>query len=153
MKAKLLIYAAVAALALALLVIAPLLFRAEPLKPSLSYKVGGCLIGLWESLNEEGSKSSVSASVHDSTIRLLQRLRYVCCAEIVVELQSAEREGEYVVLKVLEKNVGEMCKCICEYSVSIEISNLQPGKYRIEIYGVKYRDMPIEKLWEGVVEV
>ncbi len=151
---KWVVYVAVAALALIFMIISPLLIRVETFKPTLSYEVGGCLSkSVGEIKRGQELESDVEVSVGDSSIKLLHHLRYVCCADIVVEIKSVEKEGDYTVIKILEKNVGEMCRCICEYEITMKISGLKPGKYKLEIYGVEYEDMPVEKLWEGEVRI
>ena len=149
---KLVLYGFVAAVALAVLLTAPLLIKSGSPQPTLSYEVGGCLDrSQGEITRGQHLPSEVEVSVGDSSVKLLHHLRYVCCAEIRVELEYVGGSGDEKVIRVLEENVGDFCRCICDYDVALKISNLQPGKYRVEIYGVKYEDMPIEKLWEGEV--
>jgi len=70
--------------------------------------------------------------------------QYVCCAEFVVELRSAERADGYVVLEILERNVGEMCGCVCGYEASALISDLAPSRYLVEL-----GDMPARSSGRG----
>lgn len=81
-------------------------------------------------------------------ITIRQNLSYVCCANVTV---SSKVEGNIV--KVTEKNVGEMCRCICGYYINITIPGLRPGKYRVELYGVEFEDMAAELIEEASVEV
>ena len=149
------LYVLVAAIALTVLVVSPLLVgRIASKKPVLTYSVGGCLIkSPGEITRGQKLKSEVEVSIEDSSIKLLQHLSYVCCADMVVSLQAIEKHGNCTLLRIVEKNVGEICKCICDYEIEIRISNLAPGRYRLEIYGVEFEDMPAEKLWEGLVEL
>ena len=122
--------------------------------PKLTYEVGGCGDQEVGEIKRGASlQSKVEVSVGDSSIKLLHHLRYVCCAEIEVELASVEEVDGQVLIKLLERNVGEMCRCICSYDVSIKLSGLKPGTYRIQIIGVEFEDMPTEVLWEGIVKV
>ena len=122
--------------------------------PKLTYEVGGCGDQKAGEIKRGASlQNEVEVSVGDSSIKLLHNLRYVCCAEIEVELASVEEVDGQVLIKLLEKNVGEMCKCICSYEVSIKLSGLKPGTYRIQIIGVEFEDMPTEVLWEGIVKI
>ena len=122
--------------------------------PKLTYEVGGCGDQKAGEIKRGASlQNEVEVSVGDSSIKLLHHLRYVCCAEIEVELASVEEVDGQVLIKLLEKNVGEMCKCICSYEVSIKLSGLKPGTYRIQIIGVEFEDMPTEVLWEGIVKI
>jgi len=147
-------YVVVAALALLIIIVSPLLIRTSMLKPSLSYEVGGCSSkSVGEIKRGQRLESSVEVSAEGSSIKLLHHLRYVCCADMAVELQSVEKKNGYMVLRILEKNNGEICRCICEYEIMIEISALKSGRYKLEIYGVEFDDMPVEKLWEGEVEL
>ena len=122
--------------------------------PKLTYEVGGCGDQKAGEIKRGASlQNEVEVSVGDSSIKLLHHLRYVCCAEIEVELASVEEVDGQVLIKLLEKNVGEMCKCICSYEVSIKLSGLKSGTYRIQIIGVEFEDMPTEVLWEGIVKI
>ena len=122
--------------------------------PKLTYEVGGCGDQKVGEIKRGASlQNGVEVSVGGSSIKLLHHLRYVCCAEIEVELASVEEVDGQVLIKLLEKNVGEMCKCICSYEVSIKLSGLKPGTYRIQIIGVEFEDMPTEVLWEGIVKI
>ena len=152
---KRILYVLVATIALTVLVASPLLVgRIASEKPVLTYSVGGCLIrSPGEITRGQKLKSEVEVSIEDSSVKLLHRLSYVCCADMVVNLQGVEKRGNYTLLRIVEKNVGEICKCICDYEIEMRISNLAPGRYRLEIYGVEFKDMPAEKLWEGLIEL
>jgi len=153
-KRGLAIYVSAAALALAFLLIPPLLTPNPPSKPSLSYQVAGCSFQRVREVGRgAGLGGRVDVSATGSRIKLIHHLQYVCCAEFVVEVGSIEEVDGHVVLKILERNVGEVCRCICEYEVSILISDLRPGLYLVELHGVEFNGMPAEKLWEGGVRI
>lgn len=128
--------------------------ESPPTAPKLTYEVGGC--GDQKSGEIKRGippKSEVEVEVGESEVKLLHRLRYVCCAKIEVELMSVKETDDQVLIKLLERNVGEMCRCICSYDVSIKLSGLKPGKYRIQIIGIEFEEMPTEILWEGTIEI
>jgi len=117
----------------------------KPEGPAFSYSVGGCEEEL-ESTRSIGG-AEVEITVEDGTIHVQQQLTYVCCAELKL---TVEREGN--TLKVVEANVREICRCICEYKVQAEIADLDPGTYEVQIWGVQYEDLhPLELLGEATV--
>ncbi|MFQ6101727.1 MAG: hypothetical protein ACE5OS_10915 [Anaerolineae bacterium] len=118
----------------------------EPL--SLSFDVGECdetiTLGAmppdWE---------GVQVVVQDGAIHLEQNLSYVCCAELTL---VAGRDGE--VIKVVETNVGEVCRCICGYTLTADLTGLEPGTYTVEVWGVQHFDVhPLELLGSGEATV
>ena len=112
---------------------------------TLAYSVGGC-----------AEESDVTRATDLGEVRIVsrgggihveQRLNYVCCADIVVTLEQAENT-----IRLVEKNDGEICRCICEYEVEAEISGLDPGVYEVEVWGVEYQDLyDLELLGRGRV--
>ncbi len=106
----------------------------------VSYEVGECQ----EGVRNEGS---LQISPVSDGIRIQQVLDYVCCAEIEL---GVERDGN--VLKIIEKNVGEMCKCMCSYDVDAQIDVL-PGTYKVEVWGVEYEGYTTEKLGEATITI
>ena len=121
--------------------------------PKLSYQVLGCIDRRAGELSRARSTSLANLTILDSRVRIAHKLTYVCCADIVVELNSSERIEDYTVLRILERNIGEVCRCICTYTVLIELSDLRPGRYKIEIYGVEHEATPARKLWEAWIEI
>jgi len=86
--------------------------------------------------------AGVTVTVQDGTIHIEQNLSYVCCAELAV---SAGREGNTI--KVIETNVGEMCRCMCGYPLTIDLAGLGDGAYTVQVWGVQYFDAsPLELL-------
>ncbi len=61
------------------------------------------------------------------------KLSYVCCANLTV---TPIIEG--TTLKIYENNIGEFCRCICNYNINIT-SNIDYIR-KVEVYGVKYVD-------------
>lgn len=120
--------------------------------PTFSYEIGGCEIKRSGELKRSAIRSQVDVEVRGAEIALLHELSYFCCAELVLELKVVEGD-DYSVLRIFEENVGEICRCICDYEISIRITDLKPGRYKLEIYGVEHEEAQAEKLWEGWAEV
>lgn len=115
----------------------------------LTYNVAGC--GIREEkeyTRSRGKEEKVDFKIDNGFINLTHYLNYVCCAEVKVYLDSVEEHQDYTLIKLKEKNEGEFCRCICNYEVDAKIGPLESGKYRVQIWGVEYEDMPVELLWE-----
>ena len=118
---------------------------APPTKPSLHYTIGGCEEEIEPTRSDTGGEVEISAE--DGIIHVEQRLTYVCCAGLSLTL-----EQEKSTVKVIETNVGEICRCICEYRIEASISDLAPGTYQVQVWGVEYEDVhPLELLGEATV--
>jgi len=114
-------------------------------RPALEYAVGGCTDE--SDTSRGGVTSEVEITSNADAIHLEQRLTYVCCAELELTL---EREGNAI--RIMETNVGEICRCMCEYYIAAEVSGLGPGEYDVEVWGVEYEDLHRpELLGEGRV--
>ncbi|MDI6806285.1 MAG: eight-cysteine-cluster domain-containing protein [Candidatus Aenigmarchaeota archaeon] len=123
-------------------------------KPILNYNVGGCeKQEEREYIRARGVEERVDVEVVDGFINLIHHLNYVCCANMKVYLDSSESFPEYTLIKIKEKNEGEMCRCICDYEISIKIGPLEKGKYLIQIWGVEFENMSAELLWEKELEM
>ena len=118
---------------------------ASPTKPAFNYSIGGCEEEI--EATRSGNGGEVEITVEDGIVHVEQRLTYVCCAGLSL---AVEQEGN--TLKLIETNVGEICRCICEYHVEANISDLAPGTYQVQVWGVQYEDVhPLELLGEGTV--
>jgi len=118
----------------------------EPL--SLSFDVGPCDE---EAIKPNGSKewAGVEITVQDGAIHIEQNLSYVCCAELAL---AAGRDGE--VIRVIETNIGQVCRCMCGYPVPADITGLPAGTYTVEVWGVQHFDVhPLELLGSGEVTI
>ncbi|HUS70077.1 MAG TPA: hypothetical protein VM075_04780 [Anaerolineae bacterium] len=108
-------------------------------KPTLEYTVGGC------SEESENTRAATGGEVdiigQGDTIHVSQKLTYVCCAEL--ELTTEQEDST---IKLLEKNIGEICRCLCDYEVEADITGLSPGVYQVEVWGVEYEDVHIPEL-------
>jgi eight-cysteine-cluster-containing protein len=118
------------------------------LETKLNYTVGGCA----EKEEREYTKTrglgeKVDVRINNGFINLTHHLSYVCCAKMKVYL-NLESYPNYTLIKIKEKNEGEMCRCICDYEVDMKIGPLEKGKYRVQIWGIEFENMPAELLWE-----
>jgi len=103
-------------------------------RPTLSYSVGGC------SEQSETTRAATDGEVQivgeGDTIHVVHKLSYVCCAELEL---TTKQEGSTI--RLLEKNTGEICRCMCDYEVEADITGLSPGVYQVEVWGVEYEDV------------
>jgi hypothetical protein len=115
----------------------------EPL--SLSSAVGECDETVpVDTLNEW---EEITAFVRNGTVVIEQKLAYLCCAEMEL---SAGRDGN--VVRIIETNVGSICRCMCGYPVTMELAGLPSGTYAVEIWGVQHTAIHFLEL-RGSVEV
>lgn len=116
-------------------------------EPALSYAVGECDQSI--AADELANWPAVEITAQGGTVRVRQQINYVCCAEIRVEMQQ---EGG--VVKLIETNVGEICRCMCGYTAEMEITGLPAGRYTIQVWGIQYEDVhPLELLGEATVDL
>ena len=75
--------------------------------------------------------------------------RQCLVAETHVEMQ---REGG--VVKLIETNEGEICRCMCGYALEMENTGLPAGRYTVQVWGIQYDDVhPLELLGEATVDL
>lgn len=114
---------------------------------SLSTNVGPCdetippdTLGEW---------AGVEITVQDEDIHIEQNLSYVCCAELAL---AAGQDG--TVIKIVETNVGQVCRCMCGYQLVAHLPCLSPGAYTVEVWGVQHFDAhPLELLGSAEVTI
>lgn len=115
--------------------------------PALTYAVGGCAEEFEPT--RSGNTDEVEIVVEGEKIRMEQTLTYFCCAELEL---TVEREGSTI--RIVERNVGEICRCMCEYFVEGEVTGLDPGTYEVQVWGVEYQGVhSLELLYEARVSV
>jgi hypothetical protein len=108
-------------------------------RPAMTYSVGGC--------NEQSETTRATAAGEvqivgqGDTIHVSQELNYVCCAELVLTMAQQD-----TTIRLLEKNVGELCRCMCDYEVEADITGLTTGVYEVEVWGVEYQDVHTPEL-------
>ncbi|MCJ7618667.1 MAG: hypothetical protein MUP64_00435 [Anaerolineae bacterium] len=108
-------------------------------RPTLTYSVGGC--GEQSETTRAATDGEVQIVGEGDTIHVAHKLTYVCCAELVL---TTEQEDSTI--RLLEKNTGEICRCMCDYEVEAEITGLSPGVYQVEVWGVEYEDVHTPEL-------
>ncbi len=124
---------------------------------SFQYGVRGCensrgeTRGLENYENKEGG-ADIIVNVFNNTITVVHSLVYFCCARIKVE---ARKNGSEII--ILERNVGDICRCLCDYTVHMKIGNLEQKTYTLKIYGVEFSKgethIKPRLLWEGTVNL
>jgi hypothetical protein len=79
--------------------------------------------------------AQVAVSPLDNGIHVEQNLSYVCCAELAIAAGLDES-----VIKVVETNVGQICRCVCGYPAMLDVTGVPAGAYTVEIWGVQHFD-------------
>jgi hypothetical protein len=116
-------------------------------EPQLSYEVSECNQDI--GVDQLADWAKVDIAVQGDAVEIDQNLAYVCCAEVEIDVEQEED-----IVKVIEKNTGDMCRCMCGYEVTARISDLPSGRYTIQVWGVAYRDLESpELLGEEEVEL
>ena len=105
----------------------------------LIYRVGGCAQEV--ATAQTARVGDVLIVGEDSAVHVEHRLTYVCCAELVL---TVEQDGNTI--RLVESNVGEMCRCLCDYDVEADVSGLEPGVYDVQLWGVEYQDVHAPEL-------
>jgi len=113
-------------------------------RPALTYETGACD----QSVAPEDLQTWAGADVEPVAggFRFTHRIPYVCCADVVPALgwDSIKAPGT---LRIVETNLGEVCRCMCGYELTGEVGGLKPGSYTVEFWGVqKYDFHPLELL-------
>lgn len=111
-------------------------------QPTLTYEVGECD----ESLTGEALNTWAGAVVTpiEGGLDFVHRIAYNCCADIVASLgQDPERN----ILRLVETNRGEVCRCMCGYEMTGSVTGLQAERYTVQFWGVQKPDLhPLEQL-------
>jgi hypothetical protein len=79
--------------------------------------------------------AAVEISALDDGVHIEQNLSYVCCAEIAISAGVDES-----VIKIIETNTGEVCRCVCGYPISLDVTDIPAGAYTVEVWGVQHLD-------------
>jgi len=104
--------------------------------PQLNFAVSEC--------NEKtkiDNTNLVTITSNGDQVLVEQDAGYVCCAKIGMEVKQ-----EGTLLKIIETNTGDMCKCICGYYASAQVSGLAPGIYHVQVWGIQFKDVQDLKL-------
>jgi len=111
----------------------------ESTSPELLYTVSGCAEEY--DTSRAAAADEIEIMVRGDAIHMGHRLSYVCCAELLLRV---EQEGNTI--RVVEQNVGEMCRCLCDYDVEADITELSSGVYQVQVWGVEYEDVHTPEL-------
>jgi eight-cysteine-cluster-containing protein len=106
----------------------------------LSFRVSDCM------KNSSRAPATIEVDSIGGYIFLNQHLSYVCCAKVIVSYEILESHPPMI--KITEKNAGEMCRCECEYDIEARLGPFEKGEYVIQIWGVEFRDTPTSLLFE-----
>lgn len=126
---------------------------APSLEIKLYYNISGCEEKIEREYTRTKGVEKVDLKLNDGFINLTHHLSYVCCAKIKVYLNHVETYKNYILIKIKEKNEGEICRCICDYEVNMKIGPLGKGKYIIQIWGVEFESIAGELLWQKEVNI
>ncbi len=125
----------------------PATVRPLAVTPKLTYTAGECRQDISPDKLQSWAKVEISAA--DGVVKVTQNIDYVCCAKIEAQI---EVEGQ--VIKIVETNVGQICRCKCGYELQAEIAGLPTGTYTIQVWGVQYQDAhPLEPLGEAEIKL
>lgn len=119
----------------------------------LRYSVGGCVEKREEEYRETANNENIKSSAVGNTIRLNHQFTYVCCGEIKLGLELMERKVGYTLIKLKEKNVGKMCRCICNYTLNATLGPLSNGEYVIQLFGIEYDKQPAKLILEEDITI
>jgi len=119
----------------------------EKSKISFNYNIFGCgekeekVYRAYENFNK------IDFKILNNSLILLHNLSYYCCANIQLYLYTFD-DKNYKIIKIKEKNEGDVCRCICNYTINMNVSNLEKGLYKVEILGIEFNEIPAEVLFE-----
>lgn len=115
-------------------------------KPQIKYSVSSaCCPTSYEDIETD----QVLLEVREGYIYLKHTMLYPCCAEFNVALDEALLKDGIIAIK--EKNVGEICRCICQYVIDVQVDPLPEGRYKVQIWGVEFHDQKPFLRWAGEV--
>jgi len=94
--------------------------------------LGDCENQQSTTLADTERNDELQATVQDGKVSFTHsRALYNCCLDSI----SLDIEADGDLIRVLEsENCSEPCFCICEYTVSGEILDLEPGSYTIQVF-------------------
>ncbi|MBN1786166.1 MAG: hypothetical protein JW825_04160 [Candidatus Methanofastidiosa archaeon] len=93
------------------------------------------------------------AYVEDGSLIIDHEMEYYCCA--VLEMEAFMDDGTISIYLI---NVGDVCRCICNYNVRASVHDLPKGDYHVRLcgvllheYGPEHSDYGI--FWEGDISL
>jgi eight-cysteine-cluster-containing protein len=140
---------------LVIIAIAVVIFAATGIKPKgamLVYEVKGCDKQEEAIYRSYKNFEAVELETSENSVILLHQLSYYCCADIHAYLYVLQQQN-YTLIRIKEKNEGDACRCVCNYSINMQIKNLIEGLYKVQVVGIEFGDMPTEVLFEKDVWV
>ncbi len=103
--------------------------QSTPSKPVIMTYSASC-VGV-----EFNKSESIDIIPNDDGFNLIHILPYYCCANISLDVK---RNNTNIV--ILEKNTGEICRCMCTYEVTATVHGLDSGEYNVSLLGVYFHD-------------
>lgn len=77
---------------------------------------------------------NVAIGFENGRLTFAHDLTFTCCASFVLD-RSIDRSVNPPVISIVERDVGEHCRCLCDYQVAGTIGPLPPGSYVVRVYG------------------
>ncbi|MEM9538000.1 MAG: hypothetical protein AAGA60_00650 [Cyanobacteria bacterium P01_E01_bin.42] len=115
--------------------------------PQLTFSVTGCEDDFLRSCSQKNLKNEfyptdIQVEVKKNTVLFSHRLGHACCADIQLDSQVNDN-----VITIIERNEGQYCRCSCNYSIDGMLTDLEPGNYELQVYGMKHGDRGKELLF------
>ncbi len=96
-------------------------------------------------------QAGVEIKPMDDGFHFVHRIPYACCADIVFSAGGTAADG---VIRIVETNVGEVCRCMCSYTIEGEIHGLPSGTYTVEFWGIQklpYHELELQASTKVIV--
>lgn len=99
-------------------------------------------------MQEQQSWKKLEVSTDGDKVNITHFLVTHCEADLSFSLDT---QGS--TLKITESNSAPLTRCTCGYELSMQIKNLASGAYKVEVWGVKSKNIEAKKLGEQDVTV
>jgi len=121
---------------------------------ALDYDIYGCQEPMEkEYVFEKSENQKVTKYVNPDGVIFTHEINYVCCADLELEIASVEKKQDLTLVKLTEKNAEQMCDCVCDYEIEMDLAPLEPGKYAVEMWGIEDGEMERNMLWREEFEI
>lgn len=77
---------------------------------------------------------NVAIAFENGRLTFSHDLTSTCCASFVLD-RSIDRSVYPPVISIVERDMGERCRCLCDFQVAGTIGPLPPGSYLVRVYG------------------
>ncbi|TAD80360.1 MAG: hypothetical protein EA001_00770 [Oscillatoriales cyanobacterium] len=77
---------------------------------------------------------NVAIGFENDRLTFSHDLTFTCCASFVLD-RSIDRSVYPPVISIVERDMGERCRCLCDFQVAGTIGPLPPGSYVVRVYG------------------